>query len=116
MGDLKDERIVVKNDYGGMLSLRTLRLIRVPKNEYGAEWKLDPDQVKDEYGFRYITRNQADGLLPLEWKQNAADLPPRFLAGVRIGGFCLGVIACILMQCLVSWIRRWFRKPLPGPA
>jgi hypothetical protein len=52
-------RIVIDVDYGGETRIRELKLLRVPRDKYGREWKLDPAAVDALFDGRLISRRDA---------------------------------------------------------
>ena len=60
----KGERIeiVVRIAYGGRATPRKLKLVRVPKDEYGGEWSLAPAEVDGMFNLRLINRELASRL------------------------------------------------------
>lgn len=51
--------IVVNIRYGGKATTRALTLVRVPRDENGREWRLDPAKVDKMFDRRFIRRSDA---------------------------------------------------------
>ena len=51
--------IVVNIRYGGKAMTRELTLVRVPRDDHGREWRLDPEQVDKLFDRRFIRRSDA---------------------------------------------------------
>lgn len=51
--------IVISVRYGGKAMTRKLTLVRVPRDENGREWRLDPAQVDKLFDYRFIRRSDA---------------------------------------------------------
>lgn len=52
-------RIVIDVRYGGQARTRELKLVRVPRDEQGRQWKLDPADVDRLFDDRLISRRDA---------------------------------------------------------
>lgn len=51
--------VVIDIRYGGKTTTRELTLVRVPRDENGREWRLDPAQVDKLFSRRFIRRSDA---------------------------------------------------------
>ena len=51
--------IVIDMGYGGKTTTRELTLIRVPRDENGGEWRLDPAQIDKLFSRRFLRRSDA---------------------------------------------------------
>ncbi|HUQ68837.1 MAG TPA: hypothetical protein VM165_04900 [Planctomycetaceae bacterium] len=60
--DSPEGRVTVDVWYGGVATVRELKLIRVTPDRYGREWRVAPDELIRTFEDRTITRSQAAGL------------------------------------------------------
>lgn len=51
--------IVVNIRYGGKAMTRQLAVVRVPRDQHGREWRIDPAQVDELFDRRFIRRSDA---------------------------------------------------------
>jgi hypothetical protein len=55
----QEGQIVIDMPYDGRANTRRLKLIRVPRDDFGREWKLDSEEIEKLSKTRLITRRQA---------------------------------------------------------